>query len=229
MRRVRLSFDLWLTIAITAGFVWIAGFVYSSAFANIHYESYLETKNSSEAVIGTIASSNYINAQSKEDLLLNETFTLFLEGGDTYDISGAMHFYTDFGVLRLYELPSGETVLVFANLLNSVETDNGLQLPVGTFIEYDLVNEEKNAYQQFLQISDQKLTIVDGYIDMFGDTRIKDKEAFIEDNLLIIQAITFVIIFVLLRFIGAKLGLFRSIFALSFNKKKEEEQNSDWD
>ncbi len=233
MRR-RVSFDVWICLCIAVGVAWLAGLLYTNIIAPIQYDAYLESKQLGEEEVGNFATEHTLIAQNSEDIRNNETFTLFLEGGDSYDIVNAPLGYTSFGLVRLYTLPSGETVMVNPNLSYAVESEEGLMMPIGTFVSCDFPKEEAAGYQQLLAISGEAPSVVDGYIDMLGNSYVETQENYSQNITMIVQAVVFVILFILLRRLGSKLGFFNSIFGVSLTKKEKEEQikrenQSDWD
>lgn len=226
MRRV-VSFDVWLCMVIAFGIAWGVNFIYEKVVLDAQYEMYLEQNQAEIGGTGDFADENTPKLTSS-DGIYDENFTVFLEGFSLFDFTvDTIGAFTDFGYLQVITLESGEDVVIFLNSANTLETEDGLYLPIGKFVEYDLKNSQ--FWTQYAMLSDKMPDVDYGYIEFGGSNLTYTKEDYAQNNSMVVAGIVFIIIFVILRRIGGKLGLFASIFAIDLKKKQEKEQQHEWE
>ncbi|MFI3200978.1 MAG: hypothetical protein R3Y54_05540 [Eubacteriales bacterium] len=222
MRIRRLSFDMWLCMLIAFGIGYGASFIYEKVVGEQQYEQYLENNQAQLGGIGDVVDENIPKLISTEGLY-DGYFTVFFEGWSLYNFNSSTGgSFTEFGYLQVITLESGEEVAIFLDNTNVLEVEEGLYLPIGKFVEYDLTSSQ--FWTQYAMVSDQMPDVDFGYIDFGGSNLTRSQEDYIHNNSMIVGGIIFLIIFITLRRIGGKLGLFASIFAIDFKKKQEKEQ-----
>lgn len=219
MRVHRLRFDIWVCLALS---VLIA--MGSAKIVNLMtpkaYENYVEEHTVEDGEIGGIADESVFRAQSVEDLLSHDTFTV-VSPGIEYMNRGAGYF----GNYYLYALtlPSGERVAARYNM-DSVQKENGDDsdiysgdkiLPVGQVVYEDLT--ESKYFLEQIEHS-EPLSRTDFYIDMCGNGGKMSQETYSETPVMLAQILTVVICFPLLHMLGSKLGIFPRFF--SFKKQE---------
>ncbi len=221
MRVHRLRFDIWaclaLSVLVAMGAAKIVNLMIPKA-----YETYVEEHKVADGEIGGIADETVFRAQSVEDLLSHDTFTV-VSPGIEYMNRGAGYF----GSYYFYALilPSGERVAARYNM-DSVQKVNGEDsdfysgdkiLPVGQVVYEDLT---KNEY--FLEQIEhaEPLSRTDFYIDMCGNGGKMSQESYSEAPVMLVQILTVVICFPLFHTLGSKLGIFPQFF--SFKKRDEK-------
>lgn len=222
MRVRRLRFDIWVCLAlsmlIAMGFGKIVNLMTPKA-----YENYVEKHTVENGEIGGIADESVFRAQSVEDLLSHDTFTV-VSPGIEYMNRGAGFF----GNYYLYALilPSGERVAARYNM-DSVQKENGEDsdiysgnkvLPVGQVVYEDLTKDK--YFLEQIEHS-EPLSRTDFYIDMCGNGGKMSRETYSELPVMLVQILTVVICFPLLHMLGSKLGIFPRFFTF---KKQETSQ-----
>ena len=222
MRVHRLRFDIWvclaLSVLIAMGSAKIVNLMMPKA-----YESYVEEHTIEDGEIGGIADESVFRAQSVEDLLSHDTFTV-VSPGIEYMNRGAGFF----GNYYLYALilPSGERVAARYNM-DSVQKENGEDsdiysgnkvLPVGQVVYEDLT--ENKSFLEQIEHS-EPLSRTDFYVDMCGNGGKMSQETYSETPVMLAQILTVVICFPLLHMLGSKLGIFPRFFTF---KKQEASQ-----
>lgn len=222
MRVHRLRFDIWvclaLSVLIAMGSAKIVNLMMPKA-----YESYVEEHTVEDGEIGGIADESVFRAQSVEDLLSHDTFTV-VSPGIEYMNRGAGFF----GNYYLYALilPSGERVAARYNM-DSVQKENGEDsdiysgnkvLPVGQVVYEDLT--ENKSFLEQIEHS-EPLSRTDFYVDMCGNGGKMSQETYSETPVMLAQILTVVICFPLLHMLGSKLGIFPRFFTF---KKQEASQ-----
>ncbi|MBD5536043.1 MAG: hypothetical protein HDQ99_10375 [Lachnospiraceae bacterium] len=219
MRVHRLRFDIWVCLALS---VLIA--MGSAKIVNLMtpkaYENYVEEHTVEDGEIGGIADESVFRAQSVEDLLSHDTFTV-VSPGIEYMNRGAGYF----GNYYLYALtlPSGERVAARYNM-DSVQKENGDDsdlysgdkiLPVGQVVYEDLT--ESKYFLEQIEHS-EPLSRTDFYVDMCGNGGKMSQETYSETPVMLAQILAVVICFPLLHMLGSKLGIFPRFF--SFKKQE---------
>lgn len=220
MRRRYLSFDAWLCLALSMLLALGTGKA-AEMIAVPLYQRHLEAHKPVDGEIGGPADEKTFQAQTVEDLLLHDTFTV-MSHGIQYRNRGAGYY--DGKYLQALTLPSGELVAAWINE-ESVQQVNGTdyytsdkRLPLGRVVYEDLTAEESFLHQ--IEYT-EPLSRRDFYVDMVGDTAVLSEEYALETPKLMVQLATVAVAFPLLHMLGSKLGLFEAYF--SFKKKKEPE------
>lgn len=220
MRRRYLSFDAWLCLALGMLLALGTGKA-AEMIAEPIYQRHLEAHEPVDGEIGGPADEKTFQAQTVEDLLLHDTFTV-ISHGIQYRNRGAGYY--DGKYLQALTLPSGELVAAWINE-ESVQQVNGSdyytsdkRLPLGRVVYEDLTAEESFLHQ--IEYT-EPLSRRDFYVDMVGDTAVLSEEYALETPKLMVQLATVAVAFPLLHMLGSKLGLFEAYF--SFKKKKEPE------
>lgn len=219
MRRRYLSFDAWLCLALSMLLALGTGKA-AEMIAEPLYQRHLEAHEPVDGEIGGPADEKTFQAQTVEDLLLHDTFTV-MSHGIQYRNRGAGYY--DGKYLQALTLPSGELVAAWINE-ESVQQINGSdyytsdkRLPLGRVVYEDLTAEESFLHQ--IEYT-EPLSRRDFYVDMVGDTAVLSEEYALETPKLMVQLATVAVAFPLLHMLGSKLGLFEAYF--SFKKKKSE-------
>ena len=211
MRRYNiLRFDIWLCLLFSV----LLGFGIGKIANNIlekKYEIYTEEHKVASDEIGGIAGEDVFRAESIEDLLSHDTFTIVSKGIE-YKNKGAGFFKG----MSLYAvtLPSGEIVAARING-DSVTTDGesiysgNSTLPVGRIVEAALSSEPTFINQIEYK---EKLSNKSFYIDMVGEAEIIPAEYYVEGTTLLIELLIIFITFPIFHIIGSKAGIFPYIF-----------------
>lgn len=219
MRVHNLRYDIWICLALS--------FLLSLGIEKIvekvtvgTYDNYVEEHTVEDGDIGGVADESIVRAESIDDLLNNEKFTIISEGIKYMNRGGGYHGNYYFHALTL---PSGEIVAAIINQESVTKTgetiyDGDSILPVGKIVYEDLT-EDKTFLNQ-IEFK-EPLTRTDLYIDMLGIGGKLNKEDYVESPKIISGVLTVIITFPLLHALGAKLGLFPYFFAPK-NKKKSE-------
>lgn len=219
MRYHNLRFDIWLCLLLSVLLAMGAGKIAN----NILPQKYEEHKQEHKVDVGEIggkADETVFRAQSIEDLLSHDTFTI-VSPGIEYRNRGAGFYNGTY--MYAVTLPSGEIVAARVNGDSVVNESDSIYsgdsiLPVGKIVKEDLTKEK--TFLEQIEHS-EPLTRKDFYIDMVGEAEIASEESFIEGPTLLIQVITVLVTFPIFHSIGAKLGIFPYFFAPK-NKKKNE-------
>ena len=211
MRRRILPIDayicLTLSVLIALGTGYIAGRV-----AEVAYEKELEAHQAVAGEIGGRADETVFRAQSVDDLLSHDTFTI---------VSHAYHYRNEgagyYGNYYLYnvELPNGERVAARVNddsvqfTSDSVYNGDSI-LPLGQVVWEDLTKSE--AFLNQIEFG-KPLTRKDFYVDMVGNTGVLSADLALETPKIVTQVLTVFICFPIFHAIGSKLGIFPPYFA----------------
>lgn len=185
------------------------------------YDSYVEERTVSEGDVGGPATDDTPRAESVDDLLNNDTFTIvserskYLNDGGGYYGSYYMHTVT---------LPSGERIAAVINGDAVKRTGDSIYgsdaiLPVGKIVYEDLSDSENFLNQ--IEYRD-KLSRHDLYIDMLGNGGKMDEETYKSTSLMWIQIAVFIVVFAVVHSLGSRLGIFPYFFAPKNDK-------SEWD
>lgn len=225
-RRYILRYDIWICLLL--GFLVSLGTErITSSILSAKYEEHKAEHIVSSGEIGGTATSDTFRAESIDDLLSHDTFTV-ISPGIEYRNRGAGYY----GGMYIYALtlPSGEIVAARINTENVAKVNpndsyytGDTILPVGRIIYDDLTSNETFLSQIEFK---EPLSRHDFYVDMVGDSAIESEESFIEAPVLLIQLLTIIVVFAGLHFAGSKLGLFPAFYT---RKKSAEEKKSDWD
>lgn len=218
MRRRILSFDAWVCLAL-AFLVGLGAGKVTEKLAAKHYAQQVEAHKPVDGQIGGKAGEGVFRAQTVDDLLKHDTFTV-VSPGIQYRNRGAGYY--DGKYFQALTLPSGELVAAWING-DSVQESGGSDyfssdkiLPLGHIVYEDLTESE--TFLEQIEFK-EPLSRRDFYIDMVGDTAILNEEQAVETPKLMVQLLTIVVFFPLFHYVGSKLGLFPAYFA----KKKESE------
>ena len=222
MRRRILPFDIWLCLAlaflVSMGTGKVAGIL-----AEKNYAAQVEAHKPVDGEIGGAAGEEVFQAQSVQDLLSHDTFTV-ISPGIEYRNRGAGYYGGKY--FQALTLPSGELVAAWINE-ESVQMLGGddyyttdKRLPLGRVVYEDLTSSE--TFLDQIQHS-EPLSRTDFYVDMVGDTAVLNEEQATETPVLMVQLATIVVVMPLLHMLGSKLGIFPAYFVRKKNKK------SDWD
>lgn len=222
MRRKVLRFDIWLclliayVISIGTGKCYELIFPYSSA----DYNAYVEEHKVDAGVVGGIAGDEIPRAQSVEDLLKYDVFTV-VSPGIEYRNRGAGYHGSHY--LYALTLPSGERVaaLINGDSVVSVGADifsGDNTLPVGRVVYEDLT--EDTSFLDQIEYS-EPLSRRDFYVDMAGNGMTMSEDGFKEahDSFRnMVQVITVLICFPLLHMLGSKTGIFPAFYTRKKNR-----------
>jgi len=219
MRRRYLSFDAWLCLLLSVLLAVGTGKLTEMIVAPI-YEGHLEAHRPVDGEIGAQAGEDVFRAQSVEDLLNHDTFTV-VSPGIEYRNRGSGYYGGRY--FQALTLPSGELVAAWIND-ESVQEVGGTDyytsdkvLPLGRVVYEDLT--ENKTFLDQIQFR-EPLTRTDFYVDMVGNTAVLDKEQAFETPKMAVQILTVCVMFPLFHMLGSKLGLFEPYF--SFKKKEPE-------
>lgn len=171
--------------------------------------------------VGGPAGEELSRAQSVEDLLSQDTFTVISPGIEFRNRGGGYYQGKYFQALTL---PSGELVAAWINS-DSILEEGGSDyyssdkiLPVGRVVYADL--EEESTFLDQIEHS-KPLSRHDLYVDMVGESAIIDESQVTETSVLMTQLITIAVLLPIFHMIGSKLGLFPAYFV---SKKKKSPQ-----
>lgn len=219
MRYHYLRFDIWLCLLISMLLTFIPVKILEATLPK-SYESYEEEHKVEDGEIGGIADENVYRAQSVEDLLSHDTFTVVSPGIQYRNKGGGYH---NNRYMHALTLPSGERIAAVINGDSVQNTGDSIYsgdsiLPVGKIVYEDLTQDEYFINQ--IEYS-ENLTRRDFYIDMIGEGGRLSQEDYTELPILFAQIITVVIAFPILHALGSKFGLFPYFFP---PKDKEENE-----
>jgi len=214
-----MPFDVWLCLAL-AVLVALGTGKLAEVVAQNAYQKELETHQPVAGEIGGPAGEEVFRANSVDDLLTHDTFTVVSpgiqyrnEGGGYY---GGRYFHS-------LLLPSGERVAAWVNG-DGIQEVGGSDyfssdkiLPLGRVVYEDLASSP--TFLDQIEYRD-KLSRRDFYIDMVGETAVLAEEQAVGGPKMVVQILTVVVLFPVFHMIGSKLGLFPSYFA---RKKKPAE------
>ncbi|MCI8498288.1 MAG: hypothetical protein HFG33_02690 [Bacilli bacterium] len=210
MRYHVLRFDMWLCLLLSVGLAFGAGKIATKIFED-KYEVHKEEQKVDENEIGGKATEETFRAESIEDILSHDTFTV-VSPGIEYMNRGSGYYKGMY--LHSLILPSGERVAARINSDSVIHEGDSIYtgdsiLPVGRVIKEDLTKEKTFINQiEYKEPLDRK----DFYIDMVGEAEIMNEEMFIESPVMIIQLVIIIITFPIFHMIGSKLGIFPYIF-----------------
>ena len=231
MRRAHfLRFDVWLCLAlgflVSLGTVKLANWVLDQTYAG-----YVESHEVADGDIGGIAGDAVFRAQSVDDLLSHDTFTV-VSPGIEYMNRGAGYFNNWY--MYALTLPSGERVAAVINFDSLVKSGDDFYsgdttLPVGCVVYADLT-ESENFLSQIEHSA--PLDCHDFYIDMIGTGGKLSEEDYRELPILLVQLATVLLCFPVFHMIGSKLGIFPYFFPPREDKpkrQKKKEGEMEWE
>lgn len=221
MRRHILRYDVWICLALSVLIGLGAAKAAEKILPNL-YQSYTEEHTVSDGEIGGIADESVYQAQSVDDLLSHDTFTI-VSPGIEYCNRGAGYYGSHY--MYAVTLPSGEKIAACINgdsVQRTGETiyDGDSILPVGQIVYEDLTSSENFLSQ--IEHS-EPLSRTDFYIDMLGNGGKLSEEDYTRLPLTLIQLACVAVFFPIFHTIGSKLGLFPCFFT---RKKKK---SSEWE
>lgn len=219
MRRRVLSFDAWLCLAL-AVLVAMGTGAAAQKLAQKHYAAQVETHKPVDGQIGGRAEEGAFRAQSIDDLLSHDTFTV-VSPGIQYRNRGAGYYGGRY--FQALTLPSGELVAAWINGESVQSTGEDIFsgdniLPLGQVVWEDLTGN--HTFLDQIQFK-EPLSRTDFYVDMVGDTAVLAEEQAVEGPTILVQVLTVAVLFPLLHMLGSKLGIWEAYFV--FRKKKPSE------
>lgn len=220
MRVHRMRFDIWLCLLLAflagSGIGKLVEMALPSA-----YESYVEEHTVADGEIGGVAGEDVFRAQSVDDLLSHDTFTVVSPGIEYRNRGGG--YYGNW-YMQALTLPSGELVAAVYNL-DSVQIEGDYYsgqatLPVGRVVYEDLSENETFLHQiEYIE----PLSRHDFYVDMVGTGGKLSQEDYTQPKVQMVQLGVTVLLFPILHALGSTFGIFPYFFP---PKKKKE---SEWD
>lgn len=224
MRRRMLRFDIWLCLLLAFG-VSLGAVKVSKLVLAKTYEGYAQEHTVADGDIGGKAGAEVFRAQSVEDLLSHDTFTILSDGIEYRNRGGG--YYGNY-FMNAVTLPSGELVAAVING-ESVQTEGDYFSGVNTLPVGRVVYEELTSNESFIgQIEySEPLSRTDFYVDMLGNGGKASQEDYTENYSIVVEVATIVVCFPIFHSIGAKLGIFPYFFPP--RKKKGEEQKGEWE
>ena len=224
MRYTRMRFDIWLCLLlaflVSLGTTKLAGLYLAGA-----YQNYEADHTVADGSIGGKAGAEVFRAQSVDDLLSHDTFTILSDGIEYCNRGGG---YYGSHYMNAVTLPSGELVAAVINS-DSVQSEGDYFSGVNTLPVGRVVFEYLESSESFLnQIEySEPLSRRDFYVDMLGTGGKVAEADYTQRYTGTVQAATILVCFPLLHSLGAKLGVFPFFFPP--RPKKGEEQKSEWD
>lgn len=221
MRYRRMRFDVWLCLLLA----YLVSMGTSAAADKIlpkMYEKHKEEHKVAAGEVGGVADASLFRAQSVDDLLSHDLFTIVSPGIEYRNEGAGFH---DGMYLYSVKLPSGERVAARINndsVVTDGETifDGNSTLPVGRVVKDDLRADE--AFLGQIEYADP-LDRKDFYVDMVGEAEIQSEESYVDTPVLMVQLLTIFLTFPIFHALGAKLGLFPYFFAPRKKRKSEWE------
>lgn len=225
MRIRRVRFDIWLCLLLAFG-VSLGTVKLAELFLDDMYGRYEEDHTVADGEIGGKAGPGVFRAESVDDLLSHDTFTIVTEGIE-YRNRGSG--YLDGRLYQAVTLASGERVAVILNS-DSVQVEGDYMTGIHTMPVGRVVYKDLAAETTFLGQIEYKepLSRRDFYVDMLGEGGKMDQEMYTDSWTGGVQVLTILVCFPIFHSLGAKLGLFPFFFAPR-KKKGEEEQKGEWD
>lgn len=214
MRRIRIDFYIAFVVAFGVGifFNFCAGKVIDGLEDKSREKVYSDTK------IGAAAGEGTPVVSSIEEMMKEEYFTCHVKSSIITD-----SVYYDGKVYHIYDLVSGETVLVDENFYNSyfssdndnnsMYNDSYLVLPVGRVVKEPLADELVNLIKE----EGYELTDTSFYIDMRGEFKDFSRDNY-EQAASVISFIVGFTVFLLVRYLMILSGVFPPVFPLRFLK-----------
>lgn len=205
MRLYKIRYDILICIVLSALVVLGIGKVLP-AFYSILYDRYAQNHMVSDGDIGGKAGEDVYRAQSVEEILSHDTFTV--QAGYSSVMIADTGYFGDTYLLNL-ELPSGERVAACINddaMQRNYEEDYYI-MPVGKIVEANL--SEDTEFLDRIEHS-EALSRTDFYLDMKGNggSGLVSAERYDEQYSLYIKAVAAILSFIVFHVIGCKIGLF---------------------
>mgnify|MGYP001068220082 FL=1 len=218
MRIHRMRFDIWLCLLLAYLVGTGASKLTALAVAST-YDSYVEAHTVAAGEIGGVAGDDVFRAQSVEDLLRHDTFTV-VSPGIEYRNRGAGYYGNWY--MQALTLPSGELVAAVYNL-DSVQIEGSYYtgeatLPVGRVVFEDLTENETFLHQIAFK---EPLSRRDFYVDMMGTGGKVSQEDYGKPIVLSVQLVVTILFFPIFHALGATIGIFPYFFPPK-NKKESE-------
>lgn len=218
-----MRFDIWLTLLL-AYLVSVGAVKITEWIVKDTYQSYVEKHTPAEGELGSKAGPDVFRAQSVDDILSHDTFTI-VSHGIAFSNRGAGYYS---GVYTYaVTLPSGEVVAARINMenvqyggSNIYSADN--TLPLGQVVWADLTKDDVFMDQISYGVP---LSRTDFYVDMLGNSGKISQEDYVARYTNIVQFIAIVVCIPFFHSIGAKLGIFPYFIA----PKEERERESEWE
>lgn len=189
-------------------------------------EAYIAEHSAATGDIGGIAGDTVFRAESVEDLLSHDTFTI-VSPGTEYSNRGSGYYSLGRVNVRMnaVTLPSGERIAALINEESVQKTGEYYTgesiLPVGRIVYEDLTTDETflNQIEHVAPLSRR-----DFYIDMYGSGGVGAAQYNTQAIVITIQTFVAIISFILFHAIGAKVGLFPRIWPekSDIDKKKNK-------
>ncbi len=219
MRRYILPFDVWVCLALGCLVALGTGKI-AEQVTKVSYDAVAEARAPVDGEIGGRVEEKAFQAQSVDDLLSHETFTVASHGIEYRNLGGG---YYDGRYFQALTLPSGERVAAWINeeSVTSLGEDyftSDKLLPMGRVIYEDLTQSE--SFLEQIEYS-EPLSRHDFYVDMVGETAIVSEEDTLNTAKMVTQVVTVLIVLPLTHMLGSKLGLWGYYFPPK--KKKEAE------
>lgn len=220
MRIRRMRFDIWLCLLL-AYLVGTGASKLAQLAVDSTYDSYVEEHTVADGDVGGVAGDDVFRAQSIDDLLSHDTFTV-VSPGIEYRNRGAGYYGNWY--MQALTLPSGELVAAVYNL-DSVQIEGSYYtgeatLPVGRVVFEDLSENETFMHQIEYK---EPLSRHDFYVDMMGSGGKLSQEDYGQPVVLTVQLVVTLLFFPIFHALGATFGIFPYFFP---PKKKQE---SEWD
>lgn len=205
MRIYKIRYDVLICILLSALVVLGVSKVLPVFYTGL-YDRYAQTHMVTDGEIGGQAGEDVYRAQSVEDMLSHNTFTV--QAGYSSVMIADSGYFGDNYLLNL-ELPSGERVAACINddaMQRNNEEDYYI-MPVGKVVEADLSRDAE--FMDRIEHS-EALSRTDFYVDMNGNSGsgLASAERYDEQYTLYIKAVTAVLSFIAFHAAGCKMGLF---------------------
>ena len=218
MRRRFLPIDAYICLALA--FLVSLGTGYAAGhLAETAYERELEEHQPVDGTVGGRADETVFRAQSVDDLLNHDTFTI-VSPGIHYKNEGA-GFHDGFSFYSV-ELPNGERIAARINGESVQSTGDSIYsgdsiLPIGCVVWDDLTQDEMFLNQ--IEYRDP-LTRRAFFVDMVGNTAVLAEDLALETPKLMTQVLTVFIFYPIFHMIGSKLEIFPPYFVFRNKKQK---------
>ena len=223
MRRRILPIDAYICLALSVLIALGTGYI-AGRVAEVLYAQEVEKHQAVDGEIGGRADETVFRAQSVDDLLNHDTFTI-VSPGIHYKNEGAGYY----GNYYLYsvELPNGERVAARINTESVQSTGDSIYsgdsiLPLGQLVWEDLTKSE--AFLNQIEFS-KPLTRKDFYVDMVGDGMRVSEASYKEDYRSVVQIIVGFFAFGIIHNLGARAGIFPYIVV----PKRLRQRKNEWD
>lgn len=222
MRRYsRLRYDIVICILLGYLISLVPAYFVGKYYEN-KYSSYVEEHTVTDGDIGGKADENTFHAESIDDLLEHDEFTIESEG-IKYRNRGAGYYHGAY--MYAVTLQSGEIVAARINMENVTTTGDSIYsgdsiLPVGKIVYADLTDDK-----YFLEQIEYKeeLSRKDFYIDMLGNAEKYNEEDYVSMPKMTVQVIAGILGFIIIHSIGSKIGIFPRFLP------QKNKQKSEWD